>query len=66
MDDRYISERIRALREEAGLSQQEIAAELNLCQSAYSRRETGDRTFSAGEVWAIARRTGTDIRKIFG
>lgn len=63
--DRTISERIRELRQERELSQAAIASELDMSQSAYSRRESGVQTFSGGEILQIVRQTGADVSKIF-
>jgi transcriptional regulator with XRE-family HTH domain len=65
LDDRTISENIRSLREQKELTQAVVAQVLGLSQSAYSKRESGQQSFSAFEVAAIARVTKADIRSIF-
>lgn len=49
-----IFEKIRALREEKQFSQEAIALELNLSQSQYSRRESGEILFNVEEIKKIA------------
>ena len=65
MNDRKIAENIRWIRECENLTQDIVAKELGLSQSAYSRRESGRQSFSASEVGAIARLAKADIRTIF-
>jgi transcriptional regulator with XRE-family HTH domain len=65
LDDRTISQNIRALREQSELTQKVVAQVLGLSQAAYSKRENGRQSFSASEASAIARVAKADIREIF-
>jgi transcriptional regulator with XRE-family HTH domain len=65
MDDRQISERIRAIRQQQEIPQRVVAEALHMDQSNYSRRETGDRSFSGGEIAQFCQVAKIDIKKIF-
>lgn len=58
--------RIRALREQAGLTQMQVAEALSVSQAAYSRLEKGEieismtKLFALGELYGIAPYTFLD------
>ncbi|MDR7302084.1 Scr1 family TA system antitoxin-like transcriptional regulator [Haloactinomyces albus] len=47
---RQLARRVRCLREQAGLTQERAAAELDMSTSALSRKETGEATTSVHEA----------------
>ncbi|MCL2698228.1 MAG: helix-turn-helix transcriptional regulator [Oscillospiraceae bacterium] len=47
-------ERVKALRKENNLSQNEIAKALNISRSAYGNYERGARNFSLEVLWRLA------------
>ena len=62
---------VRAARERAGLSQEQLAARLqleglNLSQKAISRIETGDRIVAAFELLFLAKSLGVTVYELFG
>lgn len=50
-----LGERLRIAREEAGLTQKELAARLGLTQATISRFETGERGIEVAELIVLAR-----------
>ena len=54
-------EHLRALREDRGLSQKEIAAVLNIAQNTYSQYETGAIALTAPALIALADFYGVNI-----
>lgn len=62
--DREIARRIREIREDSDLTQEQVASLLRMSQSSYSRRENGRVYFSAGEVAAFCRVTKSDVSRI--
>jgi len=52
---------LRAIRKEAGLSQQELAARLNKPQSFVSKYESGERHLSVLEILQICRTVGISL-----
>lgn len=62
-----LADRIRTLREAAGLSQRALAAEAGISQPAVGMIETGARlTPSADTLARIARALGTTSEKLLG
>lgn len=63
--------RVRALREKAGLSQEQLAAKIQLqglgmIQKAISRIETGDRVVADYELEYLARALGVTVNYLLG
>ena len=56
-----LGKRIAAARERAGLTQAELAREVELTQSAVSRIESGERSVDSLELAAIAERLGVSV-----
>lgn len=54
-------EHLRALREDRGLSQKEIAAVLNIAQNTYSQYETGAIAITAPDLITLADFYGVSI-----
>ena len=53
-----IGPRVRSLREERGIAQNQLAAEVGMEPAALSRVETGKRSLAVGELILIAERLG--------
>jgi len=58
-------ERIKALRNESNLSQNEIAKALNISRSAYGNYERGARSFTLDVLWRIADYYNTSLDYLF-
>jgi transcriptional regulator with XRE-family HTH domain len=56
---------LRAERERAGLSQDELAARVQVSQSKISRAERGYSSFTRSERQALARALRVDVEAIF-
>jgi transcriptional regulator with XRE-family HTH domain len=63
--DRRIGGRIRHWREQAGMSQQELAEKLRVSQQVISSMESGSRLFKANEFGRIARALGATTDELF-
>lgn len=62
-----LAERIKSLREKAGLSQRALAAEAGISQPAVGMIESGRRTLPQADTLArIARALGTTSEKLLG
>ena len=57
---------LRRARNDAGLTQQELAAELGRPQSFVSKSETGERCLTAYELVSYARALGTTAQQLLG
>ena len=60
-DDEHIRRRLRALREERGLSLEVVAAEAQMAPSTLSRLETGKRRLAVDHLAPLARALGTTV-----
>lgn len=58
---RLLIERLRALREDAGITQVELAKRLNATQSFVSKCESGDRRLDAVELRTWCRAVGVSF-----
>jgi len=56
--------RIRALREQAGISQIQVARALGISQAAYSRLETGEVEVSFNKLFVLADMYGVTLQKL--
>lgn len=63
---RHMTEVIAELRQEAGLTQSQVAARLGTDQSTYSKIENGVRRMDLIEVLAWAEAVGVDPNEIIG
>ncbi len=61
---KHIGKTIKGIREEKGLTQQQIAGLVNMHRSNYSRVEAGDRDLSLDAVNKIARYFGMTIDEL--
>ncbi|MAN89142.1 MAG: transcriptional regulator [Algoriphagus sp.] len=61
---KHIGKTIKSIREEKGLTQQQIAELVNMHRSNYSRVEAGDRDLSLDAVNKIARYFGMTIDEL--
>lgn len=61
---KHIGKTIKGIREEKGLTQQQIAGMVNMHRSNYSRVEAGDRDLSLDSVNKIARYFGMTIDEL--
>ncbi len=64
LSDKDFGERIRRLREEAGMSQKALGDRLELDQSGVSRLEDGSRTVTARELVAVSDIFGVAIAEL--
>ena len=55
MFDNHIGERMRKLRTEKGLTQAQLAKDLNMTQDSISRLESGARSFDGSTIYEIAK-----------
>ena len=60
-DEERIRRRLRALREERGLSLEGVAADADMSPSTLSRLETGKRRLAVDHLAPLARALGTDV-----
>jgi transcriptional regulator with XRE-family HTH domain len=63
--DQYVGERIRLRRAERGLTQEQLAAALDVSYQQIQKYETGANRISAGRLYEIARKLGVDIGYFF-
>ena len=63
--DQHVGERIRLLRTERGLTQEQLAAALEVSYQQVQKYETGANRISAGRIYEIARKLGVDIGYFF-
>jgi transcriptional regulator with XRE-family HTH domain len=61
-----INEKIKELRKIRGISQDEVACELGLSQSQYSRREKGEIKFLVDEILKISKILKVSVAHIYG
>jgi transcriptional regulator with XRE-family HTH domain len=59
-----LGRRIRRVREQAGLSQRDLAERVELDQSQVSRIENGERSVSVTELYQIAAACQTTVKDI--
>ncbi len=62
---RLIGARLRARREEAGVTPEELGATCNLSAQHIRRCEEGTSTLTAAQLWAIASALGSDVDVFF-
>lgn len=62
---RAFGERLRALRKEVGISQEELAARSGLHRTYVSSVERGERNISLANIHALADALDIDIRRLF-
>ena len=62
---RRIGKRIKELRKEKGLEQQELAAECNLEKTHMSRIEAGKQNLTLKMLQRIAKGLGVDVSELF-
>lgn len=60
-----VGQRMRELRQRAGLTQAQLADAAGLSRGFYLRVEAGRRTLSLDNVFAIAAALGVSIRELF-
>lgn len=65
MDSKKVGERLKALREGVGMSQEAIARELNISTSSWTKYEQGVRTPNDDLKIEIAKYFGTTVQAIF-
>jgi len=63
--DQHVGERIRLLRTERGLTQEQLAAALEVSYQQVQKYETGANRISAGRIYEIARKLGVDVGFFF-
>lgn len=63
---RKLLERLRAARQAAGLTQVEVAEQLELTQSVISKCESGERRIDAVELMAFAKLYGVTVGYLLG
>jgi transcriptional regulator with XRE-family HTH domain len=56
--------KIKRVREHLNLSQAQMADHLDICQSTYSRLESGQRSLSVEHLTAIANRLGVSMTDV--
>ena len=61
-----MSNRLKQLREEEGLSQKQLAAMLNMSQTGYSKYETGENDIPTKVLIQLAKIYNTSIDYILG
>jgi transcriptional regulator with XRE-family HTH domain len=61
-DRRRLQSLLKAVRQEAGLTQVQLAEALGKPQSYVSKYESGERTLELPEIDAICRAAGTSLR----
>lgn len=60
------SERIKALRDRAGLTQTEMGNKLGMSHTTYRSRENGDSSWRMSEMQACAEVFGVDLGDLIG
>lgn len=63
--DRFVAQRVREARREAGMSQGELADDIGITHQQMQKYEAGRNRISAGRLAAIAERCGRDIAWFF-
>ena len=63
--DQHVGERIRQRRTELGLTQEQLAAALDVSYQQIQKYETGANRISAGRIFEIARKLGVDVGYFF-
>ena len=63
---RAFGDRLRVLRREAGVSQEELADRAGLHRTYVSSVERGARNISLANIHALADALGVDVRDLFG
>ena len=63
--DQHVGERIRLRRTERGLTQEQLAAALDVSYQQIQKYETGANRISAGRLFEISRKLGVDIGYFF-
>lgn len=63
--DQHVGERIRLRRTELGLTQEQLAAALDVSYQQVQKYETGANRISAGRIFEIARKLRVDIGYFF-
>jgi transcriptional regulator with XRE-family HTH domain len=63
--DAHVGERIRLRRTELGLTQEQLAAALDVSYQQVQKYETGANRASAGRIFEIARALGVDVGYFF-
>ena len=63
--DQHVGERIRLRRTERGLTQEQLAAALDVSYQQIQKYETGANRISAGRLHEISRKLGVDIGYFF-
>jgi transcriptional regulator with XRE-family HTH domain len=63
--DQHVGERIRLLRTERGLTQEQLAAALEVSYQQVQKYETGANRISAGRIYEIARKLGVEVGWFF-
>lgn len=66
MDEKLLSERIKSVRENLGITKSEAARRLNLSPIGYCRYEYGDRTPSLQTLEVIAQCFNTSVDYLIG
>jgi len=59
-------QRLRDLREDRDLTQKELAAQLNMSQTGYSKYETGENDIPTAVLIALSRFYGVSVDYILG
>lgn len=63
--DEHVGERVRRRRVEAGLTQEQLAAALNLSYQQVQKYETGANRISAGRLYEIAQKLEVPVAHFF-
>lgn len=63
--DEHVGARIRTRRTLVGLTQEQLSASLNISYQQIQKYETGANRVSAGRLFQIAQRLGTDVSYFF-
>jgi transcriptional regulator with XRE-family HTH domain len=63
--DQHVGERIRLRRTEQGLTQEQLAAALDVSYQQVQKYETGANRISAGRIYEIARKLGVEVGYFF-
>jgi transcriptional regulator with XRE-family HTH domain len=63
--DQHVGERIRSRRAELGLTQEQLAAALNVSYQQIQKYETGANRISAGRIFELARKLEVDLAYFF-
>jgi transcriptional regulator with XRE-family HTH domain len=63
--DQHVGERIRLRRTERGLTQEQLAAALEVSYQQIQKYETGANRISAGRLYEISRKLGVEVGYFF-